>query len=216
MFFVLPPLPYNYTALEPYMDARTVEIHYTKHHQGYVDGLNKTLATAPKEISGRSLEELLKRLHELSEPLQGDVRFFGGGTYNHTLFWDSMKAAPEIVASHDVLKGKLLIAITTAFDSVESFKKDFLAKATGVRGSGWCWLLVDKQGALVIKTTSNHDCPLSDGFIPLLVVDVWEHAYYLNYQNKRAAFLEAWWHLVDWKKIQERYETALSTIEKIK
>jgi Fe-Mn family superoxide dismutase len=213
MFFVLPPLPYNYTALEPYMDARTVEIHYAKHHQGYVDGLNKTLATAPKEISGRSLEELLQRLHELAEPLQGDVRFFGGGDYNHTLFWESMKSAPEKVATHDDLSGNLLQAIQHTFGSVDSFKEEFIKKATGVRGSGWCWLLVDKQGALVIKTTSNHDCPLSDGFIPLLVVDVWEHAYYLNYQNKRAAFLEAWWNLVDWKKIQERYNHALKKLK---
>lgn len=216
MFFVLPPLPYAYTALEPYMDARTVEIHYTKHHQGYVDSLNKTLATAPKDVAKRSIEELIERLHELAEPLQGDVRFFGGGTYNHTLFWESMKASPEMVASHDILKGKLLEAITTTFGSIEAFKKTFLDKATGVRGSGWCWLLLDKHGALVIKTTSNHDCPLSDGFIPLLVVDVWEHAYYLNYQNKRAAFLEAWWHVIDWDRIQERYKAALHKIEKTK
>lgn len=209
MFFVLPPLPYNYTALEPYMDARTVEIHYTKHHQGYVDGLNKTLATAPKDVTSRSLEELIERLHELAEPLQGDVRFFGGGTYNHTLFWESMKAAPR-----EALSGDLLVAIEKKFGSLEMFKKIFLEKATGVRGSGWCWLLLDKQGKLIIKTTSNHDCPLSDGFRPLLVVDVWEHAYYLNYQNKRAAFLEAWWNLIDWKKISERYEKALSSLKK--
>jgi len=204
MFFVLPPLPYDYTALEPFMDARTVEIHYTKHHQGYVDGLNKALTGAPKKITSYSIEELIERLHKLSKSLQEDVRFFGGGTYNHTFFWESMKKAPQ-----QALSGDLLAAIEKTFGSLEVFKKTFLDKATGVRGSGWCWLLVDKQGALVIKTTSNHDCPLSDGFKPLLVVDVWEHAYYLNYQNKRAAFLEAWWNLIDWKKIQERYETAL-------
>lgn len=211
MFFVLPPLPYVYTALEPYMDERTVKIHYEKHHQGYVDGLNKTLVAASKEISGRSLEDLLKRLYELVEPLQGDVRFFGGGAYNHTLFWESMKSGPA-----EILGGRLLDAINQTFGSVNTFREDFIKKAIGVRGSGWCWLLLDKQGALVIKTTSNHDCPLSDGFIPLLVVDVWEHAYYLHYQNKRAAFLEAWWALVNWKKIQERYETALSETNKIK
>jgi superoxide dismutase, Fe-Mn family len=200
MIFALPPLPYTYASLEPYMDAKTVEIHYTKHHQGYVDGLNKTLANAPKEVTDKTLEGLMKDLNKLPESLRNDVRFFGGGTYNHTLFWESMKPAPS-----KAVGGKLLEAIASNFGSLEAFKKAFLAAATGVRGSGWCWLVMDKNGKLLIKTTANHDCPLSDGFVPLLVVDVWEHAYYLKYQNRRAEFLAAWWDLINWEKIEARY-----------
>jgi len=201
--FTLPPLPYDYKALEPHIDARTMEIHYTKHHQAYINNLNDALKDFP-EYQKWSLEKLVKEYGKLPKEISTTVRNNAGGHYNHSFFWPLMKknggGAP---------KGTLAKAITEKFGSFENFKKEFNAAAKKVFGSGWAWLVVDKDGHLAGISSSNQDCPLTLGLTPILGLDVWEHAYYLKYQNKRPDYIEAWWNVVNWDEAQKHYDAAM-------
>lgn len=198
MAFELPKLAYAYDALEPYIDARTMEIHHTKHHQTYITNLNGAVEKTP-ELVGKSLVELLGDLNAVPESVRAVVRNHGGGTYNHNLFWEVMgpKAGGEP-------KGELAKAIDASFTSFDKFKAEFTAAATTRFGSGWAWL-VKKDSGLAVVSTANQDCPLSDGLTPILALDVWEHAYYLNYQNRRPDYISAWWNVVNWDAVAEKY-----------
>lgn len=203
-------LPYAYNALEPHIDARTIEIHYTKHHQGYVDKLNKALEKYP-ELRMRSLEDLLVNLEQVPEDIRREVRNQGGGHFVHTFFWNCM-APVQGVRSEP--KGVLKDALEKRFGSIEGFKKKFEEVALGQFGSGWAWLVVDRTGELKIIGTVNHDIPQRDGYTPLLVVDVWEHAYYLKFQNRRAEFLAAWWNVVNWPYVEEKFTSVYPLLVK--
>lgn len=200
MAFTLPPLPYAYDALEPHIDTETMKIHHDKHQQAYVDNLNKALAGTENE--NKSIEELVKNAGTISPA----VRNNGGGHWNHTFFWDSLK-------KNDGAKptGKLAEAINAAFGNFDAFKEKFNAAGTTRFGSGWAWLNV-KDNKLEVSSTPNQDNPLMDlaevKGTPILACDVWEHAYYLKYQNKRPAYLEAFWNVVNWDKVAERFEKA--------
>lgn len=196
--FKLPELPYSYDALEPYIDAKTMEIHLTKHHQAYIDNLNKALQAYP-ELQLKSLEHLLLDLNALPEAIQTAVRNNGGGHYNHSLFWQMMKP------NGAVLKGSLLHDIEKRFVHVDSFKESFENAAKSRFGSGWAWLVVNEQGDLEILSMANQDAPLALNIKPILGLDVWEHAYYLKYQNRRPDYIQAWWNVVNWDYVQERY-----------
>ena len=198
MSFELPKLPYAYDALEPFMDAQTVTIHHGKHHATYVTNLNAAVDKHP-ELGGRSLEDLLIKLNEVPEDIRTAVRNHGGGVWNHTFYWESM--APKAGGEP---QGALAKAIESDFGSFANFKAEFEKAALGRFGSGWAWLLV-KSDKLAIISTANQDCPLTDGLKPLLVVDVWEHAYYLKYHNRRAEFVANWWNLVAWDEVSRRY-----------
>ncbi len=201
--FLLPPLGYGFDALEPHIDARTMEIHHGKHHAGYVTNLNKALESAP-EVAGKTLEELLTQLDRLPESIRTAVRNNGGGHYNHSLFWKSLK-----INGGSPAKG-LADEIDGTFGSMEGFWTQFTAAATRQFGSGWAWLVVNKAKKLEIVSTPNQDSPISQGLVELLGVDVWEHAYYLQYQNKRADYLVAFRKVVDWDFVSERYATVVS------
>jgi Fe-Mn family superoxide dismutase len=200
----LPPLPYGYNALEPHIDARTLEIHHDKHHAAYLANLNKALEAAP-ELQDRPVEELLKKLDAVPETVRKAVRNHGGGFVNHTFYWESM--APN-AAGAPAPGSALAIAINKAFVSFAMFKEKVSAATVGHFGSGWGWLSLDREGQLLIHSTANQDSPLSEGLTPLLVCDVWEHAYYLKYQNRRADYVAAWWNVVNWDKVVERYLAA--------
>jgi Fe-Mn family superoxide dismutase len=195
---ILPKLPYAYDALEPYMDAKTVEIHYSKHHQTYCDKLNLALEKHP-ELFDKQVEELLINLDKVPKDIQTQVRNFGGGYVNHNVFWECM--SPKKTEA----SGKVLAAIKKDFGSYEEFHKQFTDKATTLFGSGYTWLVKDKSGKLEIMNTKDQDSPLSVGKTPLLTIDVWEHAYYLKHQNRRAEFITAWWNLVDWKHVEKLF-----------
>ncbi len=196
--YKLPPLPYAYDALEPYIDARTMEIHYTKHHQTYIDNVNSALAEYP-EYQNKPIVELLKDIAQLPRPIQTSVRNNGGGHYNHTLFWTYMTPATTEP------KGKLKDEIVKRFRSFEAFKDQFNDAAKGRFGSGWAWLCLNPEGSLIIHSTPNQDSPILEGLTPLLGLDVWEHAYYLKYQNRRVDYIQAWWHVINWDKIEEDF-----------
>jgi Fe-Mn family superoxide dismutase len=200
MAFTLPALPYAYDALEPHIDTLTMQIHHDKHHQAYVDNLNKAIAGTPNE--NKSLDELVKAAGSISPA----VRNNGGGHWNHTFFWESLSKNGGGAPS-----GKLADAINSAFGSFDEFKTKFNAAGATRFGSGWAWLIV-KDGKLEVSSTPNQDNPLMDVAevkgTPLLGVDVWEHAYYLKYQNKRPDYLAAIWNVIDWKKVGERFEKA--------
>ncbi len=200
MPFTLPPLPYAPNALEPYIDAQTMTIHHDKHHQAYVDNLNKALAGTPNE--GKSLEELVKVAGTISPA----VRNNGGGHWNHSFFWETLA-----VNGGSAPTGELADAINSAFGSFDAFKEKFNAAATTRFGSGWAWLIV-KDGKLDVSSTPNQDNPLMDVAevkgTPILGVDVWEHAYYLKYQNRRPEYLAAFWSVIDWAKVSERFADA--------
>ncbi len=200
MAFTLAPLPYAHDALEPHIDTATMQIHHGKHHQAYVDNLNKAIAGTEHE--SKSLEELLASAGTISPA----VRNNGGGHWNHTFFWDSLSAN-----SGGNPSGRLADAINEAFGSFETFKEKFNTAGTTRFGSGWAWLIV-KDGKLEVSSTPNQDNPLMDVAevkgTPLLGVDVWEHAYYLKYQNRRPEYLNAFWNVVNWKKVEERFEAA--------
>ncbi|MEO5984874.1 MAG: superoxide dismutase [Ferruginibacter sp.] len=200
MAFTLAPLPYPYEALEPHIDTATMQIHHDKHHQAYVDNLNKAIAGSDNET--KSLEELVKKAGTISPA----VRNNGGGHWNHTFFWDSMAAN-----SGGVPTGSIGEAITKAFGSFDAFKEKFNQAGLTRFGSGWAWLIVN-GGKLEVSATPNQDNPLMDVAevkgTPLLGCDVWEHAYYLKYQNKRADYLNAFWNVVNWKKVAERFDAA--------
>jgi superoxide dismutase, Fe-Mn family len=200
MPFTLPPLPYPANALEPHIDARTMEIHHGKHHQAYVTNLNTALEKAPDQ-QGKPIEQLLSSLNSVPEAVRTAVRNNGGGHWNHTLFWEIM--GPNAGGTPG---GKLAQGITSSFGDFEKFKEQFAAAGAGRFGSGWVWLL-HEGGKLSITSTPNQDNPLMDGKSPqsvLLGLDVWEHAYYLNYQNRRPDYIKAWWNVVNWKAVEKR------------
>jgi Fe-Mn family superoxide dismutase len=197
--YTLPPLPYAYDALEPYIDARTMEIHYTKHHQAYIDNLNKALQKHPA-LFEKTLDELLQNLAELPEDIRAAVRNNGGGHFNHSLFWTMM--SPH---KNNSPRDKVAHAIQKTFGSVDRFKQDFTAAAKERFGSGWAWLALDTQGKLIVTSSANQDTPISEDQAPILGLDVWEHAYYLKYQNKRVDYIESWWHVVNWNQVEENY-----------
>ena len=200
MAYEVPPLPYDYDALEPHIDAQTMTLHHDKHHQAYVDKANAALAGGP--FDGKPIEEVIANLGQVPEDKRGAVRNNGGGHLNHSLFWESM--SPNGGGAPD---GDLGSAIDAAFGSFDAFKEQFEAAGVARFGSGWAWLVVD-GGSLKITSTANQDSPLTDGQTPLLGNDVWEHAYYLTYQNRRPEYLKAWWNVVDWSKVAERYAAA--------
>jgi Fe-Mn family superoxide dismutase len=204
MSYQLSPLPYAFDALEPYIDAQTMEVHYGKHHATYLSNLNKALESAPG-LAGKSAEDLLKDLNAVPEAVRTAVRNNGGGYVNHEFFWVSMapKAGGEPAAGSDLAK-----ALASTFGAFDAFKEKFAQAALTRFGSGWAWLALDKSGQLVVTSTANQDSPLSDGHTPLLGLDVWEHAYYLKYQNRRADYIGAWWNVVNWEKVIERYKLA--------
>lgn len=199
MAYELPKLPYEHNALEPHIDAKTMEIHHGKHHQGYVNNLNNALADSP-DLASKSVEELVKDLNSVPESIRTAVRNNGGGHANHSLFWLCMSPNGGGDPS-----GDLADAINSAFGSLDSFKEQF-AKAGATRfGSGWAWLCVDGSGNLVVTSTANQDNPLTDGLTPILGLDVWEHAYYLNYQNRRPDYISAFWNVVNWEQVAANY-----------
>lgn len=201
MAFQQAPLPYAYNALEPHIDARTMEIHYSKHHAAYVANLNKALEGHP-ELQAKSLDELLQSLDSVPESIRMTVRNNGGGHSNHTFFWEIMGHAGGEPT------GELADKIKSTFKSFDEFKKAFAAAGAGRFGSGWAWLVADKGGALSITSTPNQDTPVMEGKKPILGVDVWEHAYYLLYQNRRPDYIAAWWNVVNWTKVAELYAAA--------
>lgn len=188
--FQLPKLNYDYDALEPYVDAKTMEIHYSKHHQTYIDNLNNVLTKYPT-LQGMSGEEIVKNLNtiEVSEEDRKKIRNHGGGFINHSLFW-------EMMAPKKAVDEKLLGDIKTTFGSVDEFKKLFTTAATAQFGSGWAWLVTDENNKLKVYSTANQDSPLTLGHTPLIALDVWEHAYYLKYQNRRGDYIENWWNVL--------------------
>ncbi len=195
MTYELPKLPYEFNELEPHIDARTMEIHYGKHHQGYTTNLNKALESQP-DLAKKPAEYLVAHLDEVPEEIRTAVRNNGGGYVNHTFFWNTM--SPKGGGAPD---GQLAKAIDEAFGSFDAFKEEFSKAAMGRFGSGWAWLCADKDGKLLVTSTANQDNPLSEGMAPLLGLDVWEHAYYLNYQNRRADYVAAWWNVVKWDAV---------------
>lgn len=197
--FTLPPLPYAYNALEPYIDEQTMKLHHDKHHQGYVDALNKALADRP-ELHKKTLEELVRGWKKLPRSVRTAVRNQAGGHLNHSLFWQWM--APS---SRTMPQGPFQAALLKTFGSFEEFKKQFSEKAKTVFGSGWVWLCMNRRGQLCIVTSKNQDNPIVDGLYPLLGLDVWEHAYYLRYKNERITYLDAWWHVVNWSEVERLY-----------
>ena len=200
MTFTLPPLPYAYDALGQFMSKETLEFHHDKHHQAYVDKANDALAGT--DLEDKPIEDVVRSLDQVPEDKRGVVRNNGGGHLNHSLFWESM--SPDGGGAPD---GDLASAIDEAFGSFDAFKEQFEAAGVGRFGSGWAWLVVD-GGSLAITSTANQDNPVSDGQTPLLANDVWEHAYYLKYQNRRPEYLKAWWNVVNWSKVAERYSAA--------
>jgi Fe-Mn family superoxide dismutase len=198
--YEVPPLPYDYNALEPTIDEQTMQLHHDKHHQAYVDKANGALEGT--EWADKPVEEVLQNLSSLPDDKQGPVRNNAGGHANHTLFWESM--SPD---GGGEPSGELADAINEAFESFDSFKEQFEANGVGQFGSGWTWLVLD-GGSLKLEKTPNQDSPVSGGQTPLLGNDVWEHAYYLKYQNKRPDYLKAWWDVVNWDKVAERYAAA--------
>ncbi len=198
----LPALPYAYDALEPYIDARTMEIHYTRHHNGYVTKLNAALEKYP-ELFDVSLEDLLCNINSVPEDIRTAVRNNGGGHANHSLFWTLM--SPD---GGGEPAGDLAEALRKHFGSFEHFKETFSATAASHFGSGWAWLVLDAFGKLRVYSTPNQDSPYMDGFTPLLGLDVWEHAYYLNYQNRRPEYIQNWWNVVNWGRVAELFGQA--------
>ena len=197
--FKLMPLPYSYDALEPYIDKETMIIHHTKHHQTYVDNLNKLIAKNP-ELSSKSLEELLTNLDTLPKSDKQGIINNAGGVYNHNFFWTIM--APN---QDGKPVGELATAIDNTFGSFDNFKAKFKESATSRFGSGWAWLVSDKDGKLSIISTANQDAPISLGLTPIIGIDVWEHAYYLKYKNKRADYIDNWWNVVNWNQANKNY-----------
>jgi superoxide dismutase, Fe-Mn family len=203
MSYSVPPLPYAYDALEPHIDKATMEFHHDKHHQAYVDKANAALEGTP--LADAAIEDVLKDLSQVPEAKRGAVKNNGGGHYNHSLFWESMRAGGD--QSGGEPRGELAQAIDAAFGSFADFKAKVKETGVGQFGSGWSWLVRDGSG-LAIVGSANQDSPISDGKTPLLGVDVWEHAYYLKYQNRRPDYIDAWWNVVDWSKVAERFAAA--------
>ena len=196
----LPKLPYGYNALEPHLDAQTMEIHHTKHHQTYITNLNKALEGKPK-LEAKTVEELISDLNSVPEDIRTVVRNNGGGHANHSLFWTIMAPQKGGKPSGDLEK-----AVTKEFSSFEAFKEKFENAAKTRFGRGWTWLCVDKSGKLEVYSTANQDNPLMEGKVPLFGLDVWEHAYYLKYQNRRPDYIAAFWNVVNWDTVAKKYQ----------
>ena len=199
MAFELPPLPYSVDALEPYIDAQTMTIHHDKHHQAYVTNLNGAIEKHP-ELASKPLEELLMDLNSVPEDIRTVVRNHGGGAWNHSMFWEIMGPKKGGTPSSELAR-----AVDSAFGSFDAFKAEFEKAANGRFGSGWAWL-VKKGTGLAVVSTANQDNPLSENMTPILGIDVWEHAYYLKYQNRRAEYVANWWNVVNWDAVAERYK----------
>ncbi len=199
MTYILPELKFDYNALEPYMDAQTVEIHHDKHHAGYTNKLNDALEKYP-EFLDQGIISVLKDLSKLPEAVRGAVRNNGGGYYHHNLWWEQLSPRKSGDPS-----GKLADTLNTKFGDLDTFKKLINDAALGVFGSGWAWLCKDNAGNLTITTTPNQDSPVSLNLTPLLTIDVWEHAYYLKFQNRRNEFVENFWNMVDWDVVSKRF-----------
>ena len=199
MAYTLPALAYPYNALEPHIDARTMEIHHSKHHQAYVNNLNNAIK-GKADLESKSVEELIANINTVPEDIRNAVRNNGGGHANHALFW-------TVIAPHagGQPHGQLAAAIDQAFGTFEAFKEKFAQAAMSRFGSGWAWLCVSKDGKLEISSTPNQDSPLSEGKTPVLTIDVWEHAYYLHYQNRRPDYIAAFWNVVNWKEVEKRF-----------
>lgn len=200
--YTLPTLAYDFNALEPHIDQQTMEIHYGKHHQTYVNNLNAALE-GKAELQEKDLESLLKNLNEVPEAIQGAVRNNGGGHLNHTLFWEVIAPAGNVAPSSE-----LGAAIEKAFGSFDSFKAEFTKAALTRFGSGWAWLVVNEQGALEVTSTPNQDNPIMEGKVAILGLDVWEHAYYLNYQNRRPDYIESFFKIINWDAVSSKFEQA--------
>jgi Fe-Mn family superoxide dismutase len=200
--FTLPPLPYDYGVLEPHIDARTMEIHHTKHHQAYITNLNNALKEHAN-LQSKTLEDLISRLDAVPEPIRAAVRNNGGGHANHSLFWQIMKPGGGGEPG-----GPLAAAITADFGGFAAFKDSLGKAALGRFGSGWAWLVLGKDGKLAVTSTPNQDSPIMEGIAPIMGLDVWEHAYYLKYQNRRADYIAAWWNTLNWDEIGRRYSAA--------
>jgi len=198
--YELPKLPYAYEALEPHIDAKTMEIHYSKHHQAYTNGLNTALESLSSELQNMELTKLLSSLDKVPENVRGAVNFHGGGYDNHALFWNNMKPNGGGTPG-----GKVADAINSVFGSFDAFKEKFSKDTGAIQGSGWGWLAYNPQSKKVEFTTMpNQTSPKTKGLIPLLGLDVWEHAYYLKYQNKRPDYIAAWWNVVNWGEVENR------------
>lgn len=202
MPYTLPDLPYAYDALEPHLDAKTMEIHHTKHHATYIEKLNAALQ-GHDEIASQDIEDLLRDLDNVPEEIRPAVRNHGGGHANHSLFWTIM--APDAGGEPT---GELATAVTDVFGDFKTFQEKLAAAGAGRFGSGWAWLVVGEDGKLAVTDTANQDTPLSLGQTPILGVDVWEHAYYLKYQNKRPDYIAAWWNVVNWEEVARRFAAA--------
>ncbi len=202
MSFTLPDLPYAYDALEPHIDEQTMRIHHDKHHAAYVAKLNAALE-GHDDLADKSLEDLLTNLDDLPDSIRTAVRNNGGGHYNHTLFWDVMAPGGPAGTFEEIGKA------TDTFGSFDAFQERFNAAGVGRFGSGWAWLTVDGNGGLAVESTPNQDTPIMDGRTPILGCDVWEHAYYLKYQNRRPDYLAAWWNTVNWHEVVKRYQAAV-------
>jgi len=200
MKHILPELPYEYNALEPFIDEETMRIHHTKHHQAYIDKLNGGIEGFP-ELQGKPVEELVRDLEKIPEAIRTIVRNHGGGHLNHGLFWTLLKKEVPV-------KGPAVDAIIKEFGGIDAFREKFAAAATGIFGSGWAWLTL-KDGRLEIVPTPNQDNPVTMGKIPILGLDVWEHAYYLKYQNKRPDYVNAFFKVINWERVNELYEVGL-------
>ncbi|MBF0489077.1 MAG: superoxide dismutase [Candidatus Omnitrophica bacterium] len=203
MAYTLPILTYAYTALEPHIDARTMEIHHSKHHQAYVNNVNNAIK-GKADLEAKSVEDLISNLNAVPEDIRNAVRNNGGGHANHTFFWTII--GPN---AGGIPTGKVADAINTEFGSFDAFKEKFAAAATTRFGSGWAWLSLTKEGKLEVSSTANQDTPLNEGKHPLLTIDVWEHAYYLNYQNRRVDYIAAFWNVVNWQEVEKRYTAAI-------
>jgi len=200
--FTLPNLPYAYNALEPYIDEETMRLHHDKHHAAYVANLNDALAGSD-DLIDKPIEHIMMTLDTIPETIRMKVRNHGGGHINHTMFWSMLSPAKSSP------KGKFLDALMSEFGSVEKFQDFFTNVAIGRFGSGWAWLVLDKSKKLTLLDTLNQDTPISSGQTPLLCLDVWEHAYYLKYQNRRAEYIRAWWNVVNWSEVEKRFEHAI-------
>jgi len=200
MAFEVPPLPYEYNALEPYIDTQTMQLHHDKHHAAYVNNLNNALQNQ-SQLASWTVEDLVRRINEVPESIRTAVRNNAGGHVNHSMFWQIMKPNGGGEPT-----GELGSAIQQAFGSFDQFKAAFNDAGVKRFGSGWTWLVLDRSGKLQVISTANQDSPMMDGMFPVMCNDVWEHAYYLKYQNRRPDYLAAWWNVVNWDEIAHRYE----------
>ena len=200
--YELPQLPYNFDALEPYIDAKTMEIHYTKHHQTYTNNLNAALEKCSEDVQNKDITAILSNLDIIPSELRGAINFNGGGFDNHRIFWNNMTSN-----GGGEPQGPIAEAINSTFGSFANFKEKFTTATVGIQGSGWGWLVFDPINTKVdYKSMPNQTSPRTEGLIPLLGCDVWEHAYYLKYQNKRPDYVNAWWNLINWQDVNDRYE----------